>query len=405
MSGFKKAVLTQRPLRMAVFGPSNCGKTFTSLMIARELVGPNGTIALIDTERFSASRYAKHFDFDTSSLTKYAHTDYIAEINQAKGYDFLIIDSVSHAWEGEGGILDLVESVVARQKKEDSFRAWANPVVKKAIASFWAAILDFPGHVIVTMRAKTVYERSVDKHGKTKIEKLGLGPIQRGGVEFEFDIIAEMDRDHNFEIVKARDPDHELDNLRVHEPGVKFARKLKDWLEAGTSPSEDYGKRIASMCEEIAKLMGEDVVDVKKKAWKWIELQYETNDLSTISNEDLAQIPEKLMNTYGPGDLEEQRQSRMADREDEAQEKEQDEEAGLPPQKDLAGSVPGIMDLYEHLKEVVEQHTLDKTYVWGEICKRAIGAEPTLEELEYLVGLIIKNPDLWREPEEENDNG
>ena len=51
MGECRKAVREQRPLRMAIYGPSNSGKTFTSLMIARELVGPDGTIALSDTER------------------------------------------------------------------------------------------------------------------------------------------------------------------------------------------------------------------------------------------------------------------------------------------------------------------------------------------------------------------
>lgn len=390
MSEFKKAVRTQRPLRMAIYGPSNSGKTFTALMIGRELVGPDGTIALIDTERSSASIYAKDsetgkgFDFDQAPLTAYAYTDYVDLIKKAGGYDVLIVDSISHAWEGKGGILDVVEAVVAAQKgKPDSFRAWASPKVKTAEARLWAAVLEFPGHTIVTMRAKTIYERSQDERGNTKIEKLGLGPIQRGGVEFEFDVIAEMDREHYLEVVKARDPECKFDDLRIHKPGAEFVKKLKSWLDTGSSPAEDYEKRISLACEEIAKLMNEDLADVKRKTWEWIKVQHNTDNLSSISNEDLAQIPQKLMDFFGPGDLEEQRQSRMAERED---------------SPEAHANNWDIM--IDSLGSIVEKNELNEQYVWNEICNRSKGEEPTFEELEYFMDHITKHPDLWHKIEE-----
>lgn len=321
MSGFKKATRTQRPLRMAIYGPSNSGKTFTALMIARELAGPDGTIALIDTERSSASIYAldldtgKGFKFDAAPLAAYAHSDYVALINQAVGYDFLIVDSISHAWDATGGILDLVEIVVKGQSKKDSFGAWSDPRVRAAEDGLWAAVLDFPGHVIVTMRAKTAYERSRDENGKARIEKLGLEPRQRKGIEFEFDVIGEMDKDHYFLVDKARDPEGKLEGKRIHKPGVEFAQVLKSWLDTGSSPAEDHTERIMAACEEIARLMNEPIAEVKEKAWEWIQIQYSTEDLDSIPVSDLAQIPGKLMDTYGPGGLEEQRQVRMAERE------------------------------------------------------------------------------------------
>lgn len=318
MSEFKKAVRTQRPLRMAIYGPSGSGKSYTGLFIARELVGPDGTIAVIDTERSSASVYAKDdetgqgFDFDTVSLANYTHTDYIKLITQAKDYDVLLIDSISHAWDAKDGILDLVETVVKGQSgKKDSFRAWSDPRVRTAEDSLWDAVLGFPGHVIVTLRARTTYERSVDERGNTKIVKLGLEPRQRKGMEFEFDVIAEMDKEHYLEVDKARDPEGKLEGKRIHKPGKEFARDLKAWLDSGSSPAEDYEKRILKACEEIAKATGDTLAHVRTKAWEWIKLQYETEDLSTIRNEDLDQIPDKLIRTFGPGNAEEQRQLRQ----------------------------------------------------------------------------------------------
>jgi len=318
--GFKKAVRRQRPLRMAIYGPSGSGKSLTSLIIARELAGPNGTIALIDTERSSASIYAEGYDFDTASLTDYAHSDYINLINQAAEHDVLIIDGVSPAWEGEGGLLDLHSRVVASQKKKDSFAAWGDERLKKAERSLWDAVLSFPGHVIVTMRAKTAYERSKDENGKAKIEKLGLEPKQRSGIEFEFDVICEMDKEHWLEVDKARDPEGKLEGQRIHKPGVKFAGMLKQWLDSGSTPTEDYERRITVVCEEIAGLMhvtgvdrSDELASVKQKAWKWIQIQFDIEtkkEMSKISNEDLAQIPEKLLMMFGPGSMEDQRQLR-----------------------------------------------------------------------------------------------
>ncbi len=313
-NGFKKAVRTQRPLRMAIYGPSGSGKTLTSLIIGRELAGPDGTMAVIDTERASANIYAKGYDFQTADLSDYAHSDYIKLIDQAKGYDVLIIDSISHAWEGKGGILELVESVTQGQSgKKDSFRAWGDPRVKNAENSLWDAVLGFPGHVIVTMRAKTAYERSVE-NGKAKIVKLGLEPKQRSGIEFEFDIIAEMDKENWLEIDKARDPEGTLEGHRIHKPGIKFAKMLKSWLDSGATPVEDYETRIGIACEQIAGMMGEELSSVKTKAWNWIKIQFgikKKEELSNIDNEDLARIPERLIATFGPGSPEDQRQLRQ----------------------------------------------------------------------------------------------
>lgn len=394
MSEFKKAVRTQRPLRMAIYGPSNSGKTFTSLLIARELVGPDGTVALIDTERSSASIYAKDpktgkgFEFDQAPLTAYTHTDYINLIEKAHDYDFLIVDSISHAWEGNGGILDLVEEVTNHQtgKNKDSFRAWASPRVKTAESRLWAAVLSFPGHIIVTMRAKTAYERSTGPDGRAKIEKLGLEPKQRSGIEFEFDVIAEMDKEHWLEIDKARDPEGKLEGQRIHKPGAEFVKILKAWLDSGSSAAEDYEKRIGLACEEIARLMDTPIETIKKRAWEWIKLQHDTDNLSSIRNEDLAQIPGKLMDNFGPGDLEEQRQSRMAERED--------NDKPLEPTTDWC---------YDRLSLVVEENELDKEYIWSEICNRSKSDEPTLKELGYFVDHITKHPDLWQKIEEKQD--
>ena len=109
MSLFKKANKEQIKLRLALTGPSGSGKTMSSLAIASHL---GNRIALIDTEHSSANRYAELFDFDTCQLTNFHPHNYIQAIKTASssGFDLLIIDSFSHAWQGKGGILEIVEN-------------------------------------------------------------------------------------------------------------------------------------------------------------------------------------------------------------------------------------------------------------------------------------------------------
>ena len=103
---FKRATKTQIRLRLALSGASGSGKTMSSLAIASHL---GQRIAVIDTERGSASRYADLFEFDVLELESFHPTKYISAIKAAEsaGYDVLIIDSLSHAWIGKDGELDL----------------------------------------------------------------------------------------------------------------------------------------------------------------------------------------------------------------------------------------------------------------------------------------------------------
>ena len=98
MTVFKKATKSQAKLRAAIFGPSGAGKTMSSLRIATGLAGKTGRIAVIDTERGSAAKYADLFEFDVAEPADKTIESYVETIQQARGYDVLVIDSLSHAW-------------------------------------------------------------------------------------------------------------------------------------------------------------------------------------------------------------------------------------------------------------------------------------------------------------------
>jgi hypothetical protein len=231
--GFKKATKAQAKLRMAVHGPSGSGKTRSALEVARHL---GKRIALVDTERGSASKYANLVEFDVQEVYDNYHPNRAIKAMDeaaAEAYDVLIVDSLSHFWNGPGGFLELVDEEVkkmrARGGKADSFAAWKeiDPIYRRLMQ----AILACPMHVIVTMRAKQEYVKEQDDRGKTTIRKVGMAPEMRDAAQYEFDVEGMLDIDHNLVIGKTRCD--ELDGKVFNKPGREVAEILKRWLSDG----------------------------------------------------------------------------------------------------------------------------------------------------------------------------
>lgn len=229
---FQKATKEKALLRLALTGPSGSGKTYTALLLAQSL---GGKVAVIDTERGSASKYADLFDFDVVELDHFSPREYVTMIKAASqnGYDILIVDSLSHAWSGTGGVLEIVDKETARSKSNNSYLAWAKGTPQhNALVD---AILNAPVHIIGTMRSKTEYVLEADKNGKLSPRKVGLAPIQRDGMEYEFDVVGEMDIDNTMLIQKTRCPG--LAHGVYPKPGPEVAEILRDWLTDGADPA------------------------------------------------------------------------------------------------------------------------------------------------------------------------
>ena len=228
---FTKATKKQVKARIAIDGPSGSGKTYTSLIAAKALAG-NGRIAVIDTERGSASLYSDKFDFDVLELNPpYSPDVYQGAIKAAEngGYSVIVIDSLSHAWEGEGGALDMADDATKRQKTPNSYTAWREVTpVHRAMVD---AILQSSCHVIATMRSKTEYVLETNSRGQQVPRKVGMAPIQRAGMEYEFTVVGDMDLDNTIVISKSR---YEPFSGRVQKkPGVEFFKSFVDWLNSG----------------------------------------------------------------------------------------------------------------------------------------------------------------------------
>lgn len=239
---FQKATKHEAKLRLALIGPAGTGKTYSALTIATHLV-PDARIAVIDTERGSASKYADLFAFDVCELERHSPTDYVAAIRsaEAEGYAVIVIDSLSHAWSGRGGALELVDMAAKRSRNPNTFGAWreVTPLHNEMVD----AILSVKAHVIVTMRSKTEWVQEQDERGKTRIRKVGMAPVQRDGLEYEFDVVGDLDQDHNLVVTKTRCAT--IANALVSRPGQEFAQLLREWL-AGNP------RTVAAVAEPVA---------------------------------------------------------------------------------------------------------------------------------------------------------
>jgi hypothetical protein len=233
---FKKAERKKAKLRLAICGTSGSGKTFSALKIA---TGLGGKIAMLDTENGSGELYANDFDYDTASLTApYSPDRYIRIINEAEnaGYNVLIIDSLTHAWAGDGGLLDIKGKIDDRGG--NSFTNWrtVTPQHNKLIN----AILKSNMHIICAMRSKTAYVIQENEKGKQIPVKIGLAPVQREGMDYEFTVVLDIAGDGH--IATSSKDRTGLFSGRYFTPEVSDGKKLIEWLETGRDEEGEYHK-------------------------------------------------------------------------------------------------------------------------------------------------------------------
>lgn len=202
---FQKATKRAVRARIAIDGPSGSGKTWTGLIWATTL---GKKIAMVDTERGSASLYADHFDFDVAEMSPPFHPDrLVAAIHDAEkaGYEVMVIDSLSHFWEGEGGTLELVDAAAARANG-NTWAGWKSgtPILRHLIDTILATDM----HIVATMRSKTewVLEKKTNQRGEevNNPKRVGMAPVMRGGVEYEFTLVGDLDLEHRMTITKSR---------------------------------------------------------------------------------------------------------------------------------------------------------------------------------------------------------
>lgn len=257
---FKKATKSQSKLRLALNGPAGSGKTFTALTIAKHL---GGKVAVVDTEHGSASKYADRFDFDVLELDNFAPSNFVEAIHTAEseGYSIVILDSITHAWNGTGGVMEIVDNAAARARG-NSYAGWKEGT--PAHNDLINGIVQSRVHIIATMRAKTEYSLEKDERtGKSTPKKIGMAPVQRDGMEYEFDVSGFLDLDNTLVIDKTRCP--ALRQAVIKMPGKELADVLSAWLSDG-APAVDAPKLALvppAPDEKPASVIGPDVLLAK----------------------------------------------------------------------------------------------------------------------------------------------
>lgn len=229
MGIFQKAVRQVAKLRLALSGPSGSGKTYSALLIASGIV-PIEKVAVVDTENGSANLYANLGTYSVLTLhPPYTPKKYIEAIHAAEqeGFELVIIDSLSHAWNGEGGLLEQKDKATDAKYKGNGWAAWreVTPEYNKLIET----MLNSPCHIIATMRAKTEYMQD-DSNGRKRIVKVGAAPIQRDGIEYEFTVVFDLSIDHVATVNKDRT---RLFDGQYFVPTPDVGKTLKQWLDAG----------------------------------------------------------------------------------------------------------------------------------------------------------------------------
>jgi hypothetical protein len=221
--GFRKAAKSSTKLRLAIYGPAGSGKTLSGLRIAK---GIGGRMAVIDTENGSSEKYADRYSFDVMRLTDKSPEGYADAMHQAAegGYNVLLIDSISHEWDE---LKDFVSTISLNPRhKGNTWSAWSEGTPKHK--AFVQEILNFPAHLIVTIRAKTEWSTE-DRNGRKTPVRLGLTPESGKGIEYEFDMLMAISPDHVVSVEKDRTGKYQDQTIKL--PDEKLGEDLRKWLE------------------------------------------------------------------------------------------------------------------------------------------------------------------------------
>ena len=229
----RQATRTKAKIRLGLSAVSGGGKTYSAIKIAKGLSrGDLTKVAIIDTENGSADLYAHLGNYNVLTLhPPYTPERYVECIKSCEeaGMEVIIVDSITHEWNGKGGILEIHSSMTG-----NSFTNWSSLTPRHQ--KFIDAILQSKCHVITTVRRKQDYDLSKDSNGKTKVEKAGLKEETREGFEYELTANIELDIKHNATALKDRTG--LFMDKPAFTPSEETGKMLLDWCEMGETPIE-----------------------------------------------------------------------------------------------------------------------------------------------------------------------
>lgn len=236
---------------MAINGPSGSGKTMSALLIAYGLCSDWSKVAVIDTENHSASLYAHVGAFQVVNIgAPFTPEKYIEAISLCEnaGIQVIIIDSISHEWDGSGGILDIHGNM-----QGNSFANWSK--VTPRHNAFVQALLQSPTHIIGTIRSKQEYVLS-ERNGKQVPEKMGMKGVTREGMDYEFTIVLDLNIKHF--ATASKDRTGLFMDKPEFKPSVSTGESILSWCNEGEAidTPKDFSARIndCRSFEELSRL-------------------------------------------------------------------------------------------------------------------------------------------------------
>lgn len=273
---FQTASRKKAKIKLGLSAVSGGGKTFSALLIAHGLCNDWSKIGVIDTENRSAELYSHLGNYNTLPLeAPYSPERYIEAIKagEAAGFEVIIVDSITHEWDGKGGIIDISNNMTG-----NSFTNWAKLTPRHQ--AFIDCILQSPCHIITTVRRKQDYEMTKDNNGKLQVQKAGLKEITREGFEYELTVNLELDQNHNATASKDRT------GLFVGKPhfvpSEETGKLIKQWCETGIEPVQP----ISELSTAIAEMYLANTKDKQIEVWKKFK-QYQTEPSFVKAKDDM----------------------------------------------------------------------------------------------------------------------
>jgi hypothetical protein len=300
----KKATRERVRLSALLEGLSGSGKTLTAFIIANAIVKKyGGRIGVIDSQGGQSLAYADAplpngdtNEFDIIELADGHPNGYVAAINEfeaTKDHRVIIVDSLTHAWTGKNGLLELKDKAEGKGPQP-----WAQvtPIMNRLIDK----IITCQAHLVATVRVKseTIWEKNAE--GKTEGHKVGLKAVQKEGLEYEFQVYGSLDEANTLRVHNARGI-QALHGAVLHKPDGDLTRPILEWLETGKSADDAPKVRIATpqMVRELKDLVlakfGTSHTVQEQKFWEKFGFE-----MTKAPYDQIAESLEKARRAAGP---------------------------------------------------------------------------------------------------------
>lgn len=250
---FRKAERKQCKASILIEGLTGSGKSGLALILGQALAGDFEKVFAIDTENNSlplfsginSSSGGKFENFQIGNLTPelgYKPSHYLMFREEAvkAGASVVILDSISHAWQYKGGILDILSEVKATSNNRNEYAAWGDPRVVKEKGLLFELLRDNRVHCISTVRVKEKMEIGVNEQGKTTVQSLGEQQIMQADIKYEPDLVLHMEEagtaitPPRATVVKSRYAMFTKGESYIFTK--ELCEQLRQYLEEGTSP-------------------------------------------------------------------------------------------------------------------------------------------------------------------------